>query len=94
MTEHATQDHDEIIAWVQRRSGYAAAVTGAHRHAAADVEPEIGVLRVGFPGYASEEALEPLSWDAFFETFDDSGATFYYYEQEPDGTVSHRYRIA
>lgn len=92
--EHTTQDRDEIIAWAQRRSGYAAVVAGAHPDAAdADIDPEIGTLRLGFPGYASEEKLDPISWDEFFETFAAHQAAFYYEDALPDGTTSYRYHI-
>ncbi|MEM6282321.1 MAG: hypothetical protein AAF787_09030 [Chloroflexota bacterium] len=90
--EQATHERDVIIAWVEQRNGHAARVTGAHPDAADDTDVETGALRIGFPGYASEEQLEPISWDDFFEAF--SSSTFYYYETEPDGTRSHRYRIA
>ena len=88
--DHATQDRDTIIAWVEKRSGYAARVIGTHPDAEDDANADVEALRIGFPGYASEERLEPLSWDDFFADF---AGTFYYYETEPDGTMSHRYRM-
>jgi hypothetical protein len=89
--EQATQDRDTIIAWVEQREGFGAVVDGAHPDAEDDTEPEMGALRISFPGYASEEKLKPISWDDFFEQFGE--ATFYYYEQDANGTRSHRYHI-
>jgi hypothetical protein len=91
--KYATQDRDEIVRWAARRDGFAASVAGAHKDASADAEPDVGALRIGFPGYASEEALEPLSWEAFFEAFYERDLTFYYDDQEPGGTPSYRYHI-
>lgn len=90
---YQTQDRQTIIAWIERRSAHAAQVVGSHPDADPDFEPSVGALRVGFPGYASNETLEPLSWDAFFERFDERGAVFHYQETDENGNPSNAYQI-
>lgn len=88
-----TRDHETIMAWVERRDGHAARVVGLRDDAVSDTQPDTGSLRIGFPGYASEEALEPMSWEDFFAAFEDAGLTFYYQETDANGQPSSVYRI-
>lgn len=90
---NSTQDRDTIINWAMRRSGHAAVVAGAHPDASDDIETDVGALRIGFPGYASEEKLDPISWDDFFEAFNDHAAAFEYEDMLPGGEISYVYRI-
>jgi hypothetical protein len=93
MTEmHTTQDRETIIAWAERRDAHAARVVGV-REDAPDAEVEVGALRIGFPGYASEEQLEPMSWDEWFAVFDDEGWTFGYRETTAKGHPSNEYDL-
>jgi glutathione synthase/RimK-type ligase-like ATP-grasp enzyme len=66
-----TRDHDKIREWIEERGGKPAVVKETH-----DRGEGAGVLRVKFDD--SEEDLEPVDWDEFFETFDDKDLTFLY----------------
>jgi len=33
---------------------------------------DIGMIRLNFPGYSGEESLQAISWDEWFEQFDES----------------------
>lgn len=90
---YTTKDHQTIMRWIERRSGHAARVVGRHPYATTPFEPEIGALRISFPGYASEEKTEPMSWDDFFAAFDAQGFVFVYRETEDDGTMSYDYNM-
>ncbi len=72
-----TTDHDKIRRWTEERNGKPAAVKATH-------EPgkSTGILRIDFPGYSGEDSLEDISWDEFFEKFDDADLAFVY----EDGT--------
>ncbi|MEZ2410682.1 hypothetical protein AB6806_28205 [Bosea sp. RCC_152_1] len=61
----ALTDHDEIRRWVEQRGGKPARVEGTEGKDGA------GVLRLDFG--EPDEGLEPISWDDFFETFEDRG---------------------
>lgn len=60
-----TTDHEEIRKWVEERDGSPATVkyTGGKQDA--------GLLRIDFPGDGDEAKLEPISWDDFFEKFEE-----------------------
>lgn len=90
---YSTQAREAIIQWTERRSGHAARVTGRHPYATTPFEAEVGALRLAFPGYASEEAVEPISWDDFFNEFERDGLYFVYRETDDDGNMSYDYRI-
>jgi hypothetical protein len=41
---------------------------------------DTGVLRIDFPGFSGEDSLQPISWDEFFEKFDERGLALVYQE--------------
>jgi hypothetical protein len=57
-------DHDEIRAWAEERGGRPSRVkgTGGKSH-------DAGILRIDFGD--EDEGLEEISWDEFFEAFED-----------------------
>lgn len=59
-------DHDEIRRWAEQRNAKPACVrrTGS--------DDDIGMIRLDFPGYSGEESLEEISWDEWFDKFDES----------------------
>jgi hypothetical protein len=77
-----TTNHDEIKKWVESRGGKPATVKGT-----GDGE-EAGVLRIDFPGYSGEDSLEPISWDEFFEKFEENKLKFLYQDKTADGKES------
>lgn len=78
-----TVDHDEIRRWVEERGGKPASVEGTERK-----NEEAGLLRIDFPGGATNPPLEPISWEAFFEKFDDADLAMVYQDQKADGSPS------
>jgi hypothetical protein len=67
-----TTDHETIRRWVEARGGHPARVKGtANRN-------DPGLIRIDFPGFSGEETLEPISWEEFFEKFDEAGLAFVY----------------
>jgi hypothetical protein len=77
-----TTDHDEIRRWVEDHGGQPAQVRGT----AAD--DDVGVLRIDFPGGATADDLEPISWDDWFAKFEESGLGLLYQERKADGSDS------
>ena len=71
-----TTDHEEIQRWVEERGGTPTRVEGTN------------LLRVDYPGFSGEQTLEPLSWDEFFQIFDDNNLAFIYQEETKDGGES------
>src|SRR6478609_3166997 len=80
-----TTDHDEIRKWAEARGGRPAAVRATHR------KDDPGVIRIEFPGAlnAKDDALEEISWEEFFEKFDEAGLALLYQEETAGGERSN-----
>ncbi len=80
-----TIDHDEIRKWVEARGGRPAAVERTH------TEGEGGLLRIDFG--EKEKELDEISWDEFFQTFDERKLAFLYQEKTKDGKESRFFKF-
>jgi hypothetical protein len=71
----ATIDHDTIRSWVEKHGGCPAHVkkTGS--------KDDPGILRIDFPGFSGQQSLEKISWDKFFEYFDENELAFLYQDE-------------
>ena len=49
---------------------------------------EAGVLRIDYPGYSGQDTLERISWDEFFDKFEEAQLAFLYQEETKDGGPS------
>jgi hypothetical protein len=78
-----TQDHDEIRKWAEERGGKPSHVKGTGG------KNDPGLLRIDFPGYSGEGKLEEISWDEFFEKFDEQELALVYQERTADGEKSN-----
>ena len=77
-----TINHDEIRTWVEERGGNPARVKGTESKNSA------GLLRIDYPGFSGEDTLEKITWEEFFEAFDQNGLAFLYQEETKDGKQS------
>jgi len=77
-----TTDHEEIRRWVEEHGGRPASVRGTETGDAP------GVLRIDFPGGTSEDTLEHVPWDAWFQKFEESGLALVYQEEKASGEDS------
>lgn len=82
-----TTDHDEIRRWVEEHGGTPAIVRDTRDHG------EGGVLRIDFPGGAGEDELEPVSWEEWFEIFEDNELAFVYQEEKTSGEDSTFFKL-
>jgi hypothetical protein len=78
-----TTDHEVIRRWAEERGGKPAAVKRTH-------EPgrQTGILRIDFPGYSGKDSLEEISWDEFFDKFEDANLAFVYEDETSEGEKS------
>ena len=76
-----TTDHDTIRKWAEARDGHPARV-----EATADSSKGGGILRIDFG--EPEERLEQISWDRFFEIFEEENLAFLYQDKTEDGGAS------
>ncbi|MEV7606883.1 hypothetical protein AB0N65_15735 [Paenarthrobacter sp. NPDC089322] len=84
---HTTTDHDEIRKWVESNKGKPASVkkTGD--------KDDVGILRIDFPGGAGQDTLEHISWDEWFEKFDESKLAFLYQAKKASGEDSTFFKL-
>ena len=76
-------DHDEIRRWAGERGARPARVRGTGS------DDDIGMIRLDFPGYSGGESLEEISWDDWFEKFDDSKLALLVQDQTAGGEQSN-----
>ena len=84
-TSETTTDHDTIRKWIEDRGGVPTVVKGTE-----DDEGE-GILRIDFA--ERDEKLEEVSWDEFFDTFEDRGLAFLYQDETKDGKESRFFKF-
>jgi hypothetical protein len=77
-----TTDHDYIRRWTEERGGHPAAVRGTGG------DEDVGIVRIDFPGYSGEGKLEAISWDEFFDKFEESQLALVCQEKTADGQLS------
>jgi hypothetical protein len=82
-----TTDHETIKKWIEERDGRPASVKGTGG------KDDPGLLRVDFPGYGDEDSLEEISWEDFFEKFDEKKLAFLYQEKTSDGDTSRFFKF-
>lgn len=86
-SSQTTTDHDEIRKWAEARDGKPVTVRGTGD----DDEP--GVLRIDFPGGAGSDRLEEISWEEWFEKFDEKELSFLYQDKKADGQESTFFKL-
>lgn len=82
-----TTDHEVIQKWIEERGGTPSCVRGTGD------DHDAGLLRVNFPGYTGEDRLEDISWDEFFQKFDEKHLVFLYQEELRDGGESRFFKF-
>lgn len=80
-----TTDHDEIRDWAEARDGRPATVAGTETRG-----EHAGVLRIVF---RDDEDLEEISWEDFFEKFDEEKLAFLHQDQTADGKPSRFFKF-
>jgi len=73
-----TTDHEAIKAWVEERGGRPARV--------AQQDKGGGILRIDFQ--EPDDSLEEISWEEFFEIFEENNLAFLHQDQTSSGKTS------
>ena len=82
-----TTDHKVIRKWVEDRGGWPASVKNTKG------KDDPGLLRIDFPGYSGEGSLEKISWEQFFDKFDEKKLAFLYQDEKRDGEESRFFKF-
>jgi hypothetical protein len=77
---NVTTDHQKIRKWAESRGGHPATVKDTEQ------DDEAGILRLDFD--PPDAGLEKISWDEFFEKFDDADLAFLFQEKTSSGKTS------
>lgn len=77
-----TTNHEEIQRWVEERGGHPARVKGTAE------DKSSGVLVIDYPGYSGKETLEHISWEEFFQGFEENNLAFLYQDEMSGGKES------
>ncbi len=86
MTEaNTTIDHAAIRRWAEERGGKPTRVKGTE-----DGSGE-GILRFDFA--EPDDKLEEISWEQFFQTFDDRGLALLHQDKTSDGKMSRFFKF-
>jgi hypothetical protein len=80
-----TTDHDKIKKWAEARGGHPATVKDTEQ------DEEAGILRLDFD--PPDEGLEKISWDDFFDKFDDAELVFLFQEKASSGKTSRFHKF-
>ncbi|HLG97600.1 MAG TPA: hypothetical protein VKX49_14900 [Bryobacteraceae bacterium] len=78
-----TTDHEEIRRWAEDRGAQPACVRGT------GARGDIGMLRLDFPGYSGGSSLEHISWDEWFQKFDQNNLALLYQDTTASGEKSN-----
>jgi hypothetical protein len=81
-TSQTTTDHEEIRQWAESRGGHPACVRGTGGRG------DTGMLRIDFPGYSGGDSLQEISWDEFFEKFEDQNLALLHQDTTSGGEES------
>lgn len=84
-TSHTTTDHQEIRRWAEARGAQPSEV------ASTESRNEPGILRFHFPNAPGEKDanLKEISWEAFFEKFDENNLQLVFQDKTADGERSN-----
>ncbi len=82
-----TTDHDTIRKWAEARDGRPAAVRQTHGG------DDAGILRIEFAGGDSGDSLEDITWDEFFDKFEQKKLAFLYQDKTKDGGTSRFFKL-
>jgi hypothetical protein len=76
-------DHDEIRRWAEERNAKPSCVRSTGD------KNDVGMIRLDFPGYTGEGSLEEISWDEWFDKFDESSLALLVQDHTASGEKSN-----
>jgi hypothetical protein len=85
-TSDTTTDHDTIRKWAEERGGRPATVKGTESGG-----DDAGILRIDFQD--PDDRLEEISWDDWFEKFEEAKLAFLYQDEKKDGETSTFFKL-
>jgi len=85
-TSKTTTDLKSIKKWAEERDGKPSKVKGVGGK-------DDGIIRIDFPGYSGQDSLEEISWDEWYEIFQDRKLAFLYQDETSGGKESRFFKL-
>jgi len=85
-TPDTTTDHVTIRKWAEDRGCRPATVKGTESG-----DEDAGILRIEFQD--PDDRLEEISWDEWFDKFDEANLAFLYQDEKKDGETSTFFKL-
>jgi hypothetical protein len=82
-----TTNLNEIRRWAEERGGKPVSVIGTSPRNRA------GLLRIDFPGYSGAGRFEEVSWDEWYQKFQESNLEFLYQDKAKNGQRSRFFKL-
>ena len=82
-TNRVLTDPGEIRRWAEERGAKPTCVKGTGGGG------DVGMIRLDVPGFSGEESLQPISWDDWFEEFEEKDLALIVQETTASGEKSH-----
>ena len=76
-------DHRKIQEWAKERGAKPACVRGTGG------KNDPGMIRLDFPGFSGGESLQEISWDEWFQAFENNNLALLVQEETADGKKSN-----
>ena len=76
-------DPEEIRRWAEERGAKPTCVKGTGGG------EDVGMIRLDFPGFSGAESLQPISWDDWFEEFEEKDLALIVQETTSSGEKSN-----
>ena len=83
-----TTDHDTIKQWAEDHGGKPVSVKGTPNS-----DDDAGLLQIDMPGGAGDESFEEITWDQWFEKFEDNNLALLYQKEKSDGSDSTFFKL-
>jgi ferritin-like metal-binding protein YciE len=80
-------DREEIRQWAEERGAHPACVKGTGGGG------DTGMIRLDFPGYSGGDSLQEITWDEFFEKFQEQGLALLMQDKTARGQKSNFNKI-
>lgn len=80
---HPLTDHDEIRKWAEDRKAKPSCVKGTGD------KNDTGMIRLDFPGYSGQDSLQEISWDEWFQKFDENDLALLVQDKTAGGQKSN-----
>jgi hypothetical protein len=87
-TSKVSTNHETIKKWAEDRGGKPSTVVGT-----GDDNNNAGLLRIDFPGRRGKGSLTEISWEEFFQKFEEKQLALLYQDQTASGKISRFNKI-